>query len=213
MTDFFLFVGYFLLLINFFLFLRGFSNQGKAFKIFTIYLFGIFVIQITAYVFKIERINNLFISHFYFIFQLIIISLFYHNLLKEKYQRKIIQISFLLCIVSLLILYLVNPSLFFEFNLFEVFITSFLLIIYSTFHLYNQLDSKREYYYINLGILIYLFGSTILFLVGNLMLSFKTELNKITWNLNACLYIVYQLFILYEWKISFSKNKKQQNEF
>ncbi|KIX22285.1 hypothetical protein SY27_06230 [Flavobacterium sp. 316] len=167
----------------------------------------------TAYVFKIERINNLFISHFYFIFQLIIISLFYHNLLKEKYQRKIIQISFLLCIVSLLILYLVNPSLFFEFNLFEVFITSFLLIIYSTFHLYNQLDSKREYYYINLGILIYLFGSTILFLVGNLMLSFKTELNKITWNLNACLYIVYQLFILYEWKISFSKNKKQQNEF
>ena len=99
----------------------------------------------------------------------------------------------------------VYPNLFFEFNLFEIFITSFPIIIYSTFYLYNLLNKKKDFYYINLGLLIYLFGSTVLFLVGNLVAKLDNNLNDIPWILNSVLYIMYQIFILAEWKINFSK--------
>ncbi|CAM4007218.1 YhhN-like protein [Flavobacterium jumunjinense] len=209
MNDIFADIGYLLLLINMVFYLKGFSNNGRAFKSFVYYLIVIFIIQIVSSVYQYFEVNNLFISHFYFLSQFFILRIFYYFLVKDKLQKKIIRITFSLCLLSLLIQYFISPTIFFGFNLYEVFITSFLLIIYSTFHLYNQLDSKKEFYYINLGILIYLFGSTILFLVGNLMLKFDSKYNKIPWILNSLLYIVYQLFILYEWKVSFLNNKKK----
>lgn len=198
------YIGYFFLLLNLIVFLKGFSKNGKAFKIFTIYTGAILIIQLVSTILFKFRINNLFLSHFYFIFQFLLLSLFYYNLLKESLQKKTVAIFIILCPLILIVQYLINNTLFFKFNLFEIFITSFLLIIYSTFHLYNMLNGKREFYYINLGILLYLFGSTVLFLVGNLMNSLSSELNELTWILNSILYIVYQMFILTEWKKSFS---------
>jgi uncharacterized protein YqhQ len=73
-----------------------------------------------------------------------------------------------------------------------------------------MLDEKKEFYFVNMGILMYLFGSTILFLVGNLTTKFSKDFNMITWMLNALLIIVYHLFILYEWKVSFLKSNQLQ---
>lgn len=198
-------IGCVLLFINLILFLKGFFKYGKAFKVFTTYLCGIFIIQVTSIVLRDRHINNLYISHFYFIFQLIILGYFYIIILKEDSQKKLAKASILLCLAVLGIQYSYNPDLFFKFNLFEIFITSFLLIIFSVFHFYNLLNDKKEFYYINMGVLIYLFASTILFLVGNLMASLSAEVNKITWILNASLYIVYQLLVFTEWRKNFSK--------
>ncbi|ODS81579.1 MAG: hypothetical protein ABS44_19090 [Chryseobacterium sp. SCN 40-13] len=41
------------------------------------------------------------------------------------------------------------------------------------FHFYNLLNKEKNYYYINTGILIYLFGSTVLFISGNLINTLK----------------------------------------
>jgi hypothetical protein len=71
-----------------------------------------------------------------------------------------------------------------------------------------MLNEKKEFYFINMGILFYLFGSTILFLVGNLTIALSPKMNKITWILNSILYILYQIFILVEWKKSFSKKRE-----
>ncbi|WP_245892150.1 hypothetical protein [Flavobacterium pallidum] len=101
-------------------------------------------------------------------------------------------------LLALSIQYTLIPGLFFKFNLFEIFLTSFTLIIFSTFHFYNLLNQKKEFYYINSGILVYLFGSTVLFLTGNLVSSLSSEVNTITWTLNAFLYVIYQLFVLVE---------------
>jgi hypothetical protein len=207
MNNFFADIGYLILLINVILFIKGFSNNGKAFKIFTIYSVLIFIIQIIVNVLNYFKINNLFLSHFYFISQFLLLSFFYLTILKINFQKKIIKLLLILCPFTLMMQYIINPNLFFKFNLFEIFITSFPIIIFATFHLYNLLIEERKFYYINLGILIYLFGSTILFLVGNLMLSLSPSLNKLTWILNSVLYIIYQLFILAEWKINFSKKK------
>lgn len=200
--------GYLLLLLNIVLFSIGFSNNGRAYRVFFYYLKVIFLIQITAKTFTFFQKNNLFLSHFYFILQFVLLSFFYLNLGLGDLQKKIIKGGFVFCLSILGIQYALDASLFLKFNLFEIFITSFLIIIYGTFQLYNLLNEKKEFYYINLGILIYLFGSTVLFLAGNLATKMEAEFNDIPWILNAFLYVVYQLFILYEWKKSFSKTKK-----
>jgi len=205
MNNFFADIGYFILLINVILFIKGFSNNGKAFKIFTIYSVLIFIIQIIVNVLNYLKINNLFLSHFYFILQFFLLSFFYLTILKVNFQKTTIKLLLILCPLILVIQYLMDPNLFFEFNLFEIFITSFPIIIYSTYYLYNLLNEKKDFYYINLGILIYLFGSTVLFLVGNLVAKLDNNLNDIPWILNSALYIMYQLFILVEWKNNFSK--------
>ena len=205
MNNFFADIGYFILLINVILFIKGFSNNGKAFKIFALYSVLIFIIQIIVNVLNYLKINNLFLSHFYFILQFFLLSFFYLTILKVNFQKKIINILLILCPLILFIQYIIAPNLFFEFNLFEIFITSLPIIIYSTFYLYNLLNEKKDFYYINLGILIYLFGSTVLFLVGNLVVKLDNSLNDIPWILNSALYIIYQLFILVELKNNFSK--------
>lgn len=207
MIELFAYIANAILLVNLILYFKGFSLNGKAFNFFVLYLLIITIIQFLITVFQFFRINNLMFSHFYFIFQFIVLTFFYLSILIKEKQKKILKISSFFVVLSLLIQYFFTPSLFFKFNLFEVFITSFLLIIYSVFHLYNQLDEKKNYYYINLGILIYLFGSTVFFLAGNLIIKFNNEWGKIPWYLNAFMYIVYQLFILYEWKSNKSNFK------
>lgn len=200
-------IGYVLLVLNLILFCMGFLKNGKAYKIFTLYLIVIFIIQMIVNVFSYLNYNNLYLSHFYFILQFILLSFFYLEILKKGFQKKTVQIALLVCPLVLILQYSLNTGVFFKFNLFEIFITSFLIIIYSTFYLYNMLNEKKEFYAINIGILIYLFGSTVLFLVGNIMTKLNNTLNEYTWVLNSGLYVIYQLFILYEWKVSFALKK------
>lgn len=201
------YIGHLFLLLNLILFFIKFNNQGKAYKIFTLYLGFIFVVQILAQIYNSLNINNLFLSHFYFISQFVLLSLFFKTILKERYQKNIVKSCLILGLLVLGIQYAFDPNLFLKFNLFEIFITSFFLIIFATFHFYNMLNEKKEFYYINVGILMYLFGSTILFLVGNLTTTLSSKVSLITWIFNSTLYIVYQLFILIEWKKNFSKKE------
>ncbi len=182
-----------------------FPGKNIAYKIFTFYLFVIICVQIGAKICLLKRIPNLFLSHVYFIGQFAILSLFYLKLVRDQFQQKVIKIGFVLVLSTLIIQYGLKPEMFLKFNLYEIFITSFLLIIYSVFHFYNMLDDVKEFYFINMGILLYLFASTILFLIGNLTAKFSKDLSMITWTLNAFLVIVNNLFYLYEWKISYYK--------
>jgi hypothetical protein len=204
------YIGYFILFLNLILFLIRLPNQGKPYKIFTFYLGLIFLIQFLSEILIQLKTNNLFLSHFYFVGQFIVLSFFYFSLLsKVLAQKKMVKIGLISALLVLILQYLNEPNLFFKFNLVEIFITSFVLIIFATFHFYNLLNEKKEFYYVNIGISIYLFGSTVLFFVGNLMTTLSPEFNKIPWILNSFLYIIYQLFITYEWKISFSKRAIQ----
>jgi hypothetical protein len=198
-------LGYLLLLINTIFFFIGFSKNGRAYRIFAFYLCIMFIIQIIVSIMQYMRIDNLFLSHFYFILQFIILSFFYLNLQFKKQQDRIVKGGLVFCLTTLALQYVLNPSIFFKFDLFEIFITSFLLIAYATFHLYNLLNEKRTFYYINLGILTYLFGSTVLFLAGNLVAKLRPEFNDVPWILNSILYVFYQILILMEYKVSFYK--------
>ncbi len=171
----------------------------RSFYIFTFYLFVMIIIQSCTSYLKSIHVNNLFVSHYYFILQFVLLSLFYLNIIDNAFQKKTIKITVPFCLLILGIQYYLNNDLYEKFNLFEIFITSFLLIIFSMFHFYNILNEKKKYYYINTGILLYLFGSTVLFISGNLISKLDLAPSKIVWILNSLLYIVYQVFILIEW--------------
>lgn len=205
-------IGYVLLLINCILLLKGFSKNGKPFKIFAFYCFAMFAVQMSATVLVKMHIQNLFLSHYYFILQFIVLSFFYHQLLREKFQKSIIVYTLIGCLAALCIQYIFDPSLYHRFNLFEIFITSLPLIVYATFHLYNLLNEQKEYYYINIGLLVYLFGSTIVFLTANLLISWHSKIPfRYVFDLNVYLYVVYQLFILFELR-KILTHKKAENE-
>ena len=209
-SEVFIYIGYFVLFLNCILLLKGFSKNGKPFKIFTVYSLLMFSVQIAAHILVKMHMVNLFLSHFYFGLQFLLLSFFYYYLMKESFQKKTILITLIVCSLLLVIQYSLDWSLFFKFSLFEIFITSLPLITYATFHLYNLLNEKKQFYYITTGLLIYLFGSTIVFLTANLLISMKSRVVfEQIYNLNVYLYVVYQLFILYDLKsLLISVNKK-----
>lgn len=171
------------------------------------------LVQLASHIIVKMHFENLFLSHFYFVLQFLLLSFFYYYLMKESFQKKTILIALIVCSLLLVIQYSLDWSLFFKFSLFEIFITSLPLITYATFHLYNLLNEKKQFYYITTGLLIYLFGSTIVFLTANLLISLKSRIafNQI-YNLNVYLYVVYQLFILYDLKSILVTKKSKAHE-
>lgn len=146
-------------------------------------------------------------SHFYFVGQLVLLAIFYFLLVKDVVKKKIIVTGTCAGLLALAIQYSCDPVMFSKFNLFEITITSLLVVFFALLHLYDMLTDKKEYYYITIGIIIYLLASTILFLVGNLTIGLSENLKFLSWTLNAVLVLVNQLFVLYEWKISFYKKR------
>lgn len=80
------------------------------------------------------------------------------------------------------------------------------------FHFYNILNESKKFFYINMGILIYLFSSTIIFISGNLMVSLSSNFNNVIWLINGVLYLIYQIFILVEYIKHYSSNNNKNNE-
>lgn len=188
-----------LLFINFILFLLRFNKGNKAYRIYTIYLGVIVAVQIALKSFIYFGYENLVLSHAYFCGQFIMLSLFYIELLKEKYQQQIIKWNLGITISVVVLSFSLNPSSLFNYNPIEILFTSISLIVYSTFHFYNMLSNKKEFYYINCGVLIYLFGSTVTFLPRNLHYKFDFSFDNILQSLNIGLYITYLIFIFIEW--------------
>lgn len=190
-------IGYLLLLINCIILGKNILNKTKELKVFFVYNVLMFIIQMITAVLFYYSINNLFLSHFYFIGQFILVSYFYYLLIEESFQRKIICIISPLSLLLVGIQYAFESENFFKLNLFEIFMMSLPLIIYATFHLYNLLTKEKRFYYITTGLIIYLFGSTAVFLTYKFSSSIdKLSTTKYIWLFNLCLYIVYQLFIL-----------------
>lgn len=209
MFNFFDIVANLFLYINFILFLLRFKKETKAYKIYTIYLGIIVAVQIALKAFIYFGYQNLILSHAYFCGQFIMLSLFYYEILKEKYQKQIVKWNLAITISIVVATFLLNPSSLFNYNPIEILFTSISLIVYSAFHFYNMLSNKKEFYYINCGVSIYMFGSTVVFLPRNLHTIYDHSFSDILNMLNIVLYLVYLILIFIEW---FKLNSKKVNE-
>lgn len=195
-----------LLIINAILFLTFNLKPKKALKIFSWYLVVIVIIQIKSYLLLIEKENNLYLSHYYFILQFIFLGLFYLTIFKSKSQKKAVIIVEILVLIILGLQYYYDPSLYLEFNLLEIVLTSLAIVSFSVLYFYNSLIEKTEFIYINSGIFIYLLCSTLIFCSGNIFTDQDSStVRNILWLLNSILYIVYLIFIFLEWYKSLKK--------
>ncbi len=200
-----------LLLVNTFLYTKSYNSLKKviAFKLLYLYIALSFVLNIITIISSAYKYNNLFLSHFYFIFQLILISAFYIIIFKTIKQRRLVRILFISIITTLAIQYTINPYAYFRFSLLEIFLTSFPLIIYSIIHLYNSLTTKGEYLYVNAAILIYLTATTLIFILGNYLTGIDIDkaLARNIWIIHKALNVIFLILFLLEWKNSFSSYK------
>ncbi len=206
------YTGIILIFINALLYLIGYKRYKNvlAYKYFSWYLFISFIVSVTAFVYAKFKITNLHFSHAYFISQFLLLSLFYRSLFKSN-QKKYLVIIMVLVTLILAIQYALKPSLLYQFNLFEIFITSFPIVVYAAIHLYNSLNTVYVYSLINAGVLIYITSSTLIFILGNYISyeDMNSDIKRNIYLINKILYVVYLTLILIQWKTSFRPVKSK----
>lgn len=196
----------YLLAFNILLFLKTVVRE-KIFIIFFCYLLTVGVIQFySTYLFN-KRINNIWLSHYYFISQFLFLSFFYYYLLKKRKIRIVIGGIIIFTMVVFTFQYLIEDHLFEKYNSLGIFFTQVVISSYAVIYFLNTLTKEKSYSYINSGIFIYMLTSSLIFAAGNLLVDTGPSLYMYFWVLNAFFCLLYQILINIEWWKSFYRKK------
>jgi len=181
------------------LYLLGYRYYSKAYKIFSIYLIGITLIQLTMrIVIKADLTEtNLFMFVYYFVFQFIALSIFYKKLLNFKWVHYVTAAA----LVFFAFQYIRDPNMYFRYNPIGVIIGQGIIVIYSLLYFYKLLSEKGEFMIVNIGVFFYLLSSMLIFASGNLALNIELSENvpMILSQTNLLLYLIFQILIIIEW--------------
>jgi hypothetical protein len=207
MDDFLIYFDYLILVVNVGLYSFSFFRKEKANIFLLLYLIFSLLMQLGMEFLYHLKMNNLLLMNFSFLQQMVFLGLFYRSLYKLDIQKKFVSISLVLVLFVLIARLFFDPDLLFKFNLAQITITSLLTVVFALIHFYNMITENKQYYYLTIGVIGYMFGSTVLFLLGNLTIGLGDDFKYLSWRLNAFLVIVYYLFILFEWIKSFSKKE------
>jgi membrane-associated HD superfamily phosphohydrolase len=184
------------LAINAFLFFKSYRNRTVAFKIIAFYLLYTLILQLRMFYLASLKEDNLPYSHFYFIGQLVFLSFFFMEELKNKTLSKRIKTYLLFALIALGIYYSLYPESYEKFNTFEIVVTSFPLLVYCFIFFTKRVgSSNNNFMFFIAGLFLYILCSTLLFAAGNVKASIKPYI----WAFNVVLYLIYQLCILLEW--------------
>ena len=209
MDDFLIYFDYLILVVNVGLYSFSFFRKEKANIFLLLYLIFSLLMQLGMEFLYHLKMNNLLLMNFSFLQQMVFLGLFYRSLYKLDIQKKFVSISLVLVLFVLIARLFFDPDLLFKFNLAQITITSLLTVVFALIHFYNMITENKQYYYLTIGVVGYMFGSTVLFLLGNLTIGLGDDFKYLSWRLNAFLVIVYYLFILFEWIKSFSKKNAE----
>lgn len=189
-------ISIFILAINVFLFFKSYRNKTVAFKIIAFYLLFTLITELRmSYLSSLKELNW-HISHFYFIGQLVFLSFFFMQELKNKVLSKRIKTYLLFALIALGIYYSLYPESYEKFNTFEIVVTSIPLLVYCFIFFTKRIESSNSnFMFFNAGLFLYILCSTLLFVAGNV----KAGIKLYIWSFNVVLVIIYQLCILLEW--------------
>ncbi len=189
------------------LFTIGFTRNGKAYRIFTLYLILISAIQLAMWYYSFHKLNNIFFFHFYFIGQFIFISLFYYNLLKNKFILLVLGLG----LAAIGVQYVLESTIFYEYNTYGVSMTQSIIVIYAIVYYYKSLTVANPFILINTGILLYFMTSILSFASGNLFLQLDIpkETKRYIGLVNQFLYFVFQILIFIEWYRNYRVKKTE----
>ena len=203
-----IYAGYLFLFINTLIYLFQIKGSYKTYRIFTGYLVFISIIQFINWFLAENKIDNLYLSHYYFIGQFIWLSFFFRSLISNSSYKKGIVFIASTIVVYLVIEYLLWPEKYFKFNLSEIILCSIPIVLYSILFFFQSMASdEKKYLFINSGIFLYLLCSTLIFVAGNYVSPKQTFWNQFIWFMNSLLYIVYLILIFVEWYKNFRKGE------
>lgn len=196
-------IGLLFLLINCILFIRNWKNKDGLYKIVTLYLSVLFVVELLCNIIGFLKPNsNFFLSHYYFNIQFVVLSFFFYKLFKEKLLKLLVVINWIVVILIIGYQYIANPELYWKFNIFEIGITSIILFAYCVIYFFKNLEVNHSYFYFCLGLTFYLSSSAFIFLSGNTeLVFFEKPFYFDIWVFNSLFYILYQSLIFKEWKL------------
>jgi len=194
-------MGVVFLSINTILYFTGFARHGKACKTFFFYLLGVLIIQLAMEVYAIYNINNHFLSTYYLFLNFTLLSVFFHHLFGSIGHKAVKFIKYItpLVLLGMGVQYIINPSLYFQFNSTGFLVTTVIVIVYSALYLYELLSKKIAFTNIISGMLIYYISSSLIFATATALISFDEGTSLLIWKVNAVLFIIYQILILREW--------------
>lgn len=209
-------VGLFFLLANAIRFYMTCKDRDVLYRIITAYLVLLFCVELLCNIIGFLYPNsNFFLSHYYFNFQFITLNLFFYKSFSNQKLKQIMIMVFVSVLLFLGYQYYNKPSLYWEFNLVEIALTSIPLLCYAVYFIVSNLKNhKHNYFYFCNGLIIYLTSSAGIFLSGNTESVIFTEPFVLDfWFFNSLFYILYQFLIYKEWKaLNFRRtaNKKFQ---
>ncbi|MCL7755081.1 hypothetical protein [Polaribacter sp. Z022] len=195
-------LGYFFLIVNTFLFILSFNKKDKALKYFILNLVLCSVVQLISSKLHDKGINNLYLSHYFFTGQFLLLSLFYSSLSGyEKIKKPIKYFSFTLTL-SIILYFSLNSKAYVKWNELEIGLTSIPLLLYSFLFFLKKVDDNNDkiYIYFNSGFFVYTLCSTLIFILGNIG---SREIKLIVWDINQILYLIFQILIFIEWYKNF----------
>lgn len=202
--------GLLFLLINTYLFTKNKQVRNSVSKIFILYLVMLSIIEISCNIIGTLNPNsNFFLSHLYFGFQFVLLSILYYNLILNKIFKKNIIVITIIQSIYLIGFYIINKEAFWNFNTYEIISTSFILIFYAQYFLFQNIEKTHKYFNFSIGLTIYLSCSIAIFLSGSLDLVLCEEPYIDIWVFNSIFYIVFQYFIYKEYL--FVKNRTKIN--
>ena len=196
------YMGSVILFINTVAYFTGFNQKGKASKYFALYLLATLLIQVIMEICAAGNINNHFLSTYYLFSQFIFLSYFFYYLCGNSSKRVGLAIKYLSMLITagLALQYTFHPSLYFNFNSVGFLVTTSILVIYSVVYLYKLLSKSLPFHYTTIGIFIYLISTSVIFAAASSIVQFSDAIGLFLWKINAGMFIIYQLLILYEWK-------------
>jgi hypothetical protein len=152
-----------------------------------------------------EYETNLFLSHWYFILQFILLSLFYRELMNYKWIYYILG----LFLIFLGYQYISDPGLYSRYNALGMVISQIVLVAYALLYMYKSLSEQREFTIVNTGIFVYLIASSLIFASGNLVFNIEVPVafSDLLANINVVLFFAFQILIFVEWWKNYSVPK------
>lgn len=199
------------ILIPLFIALFNYKFLDKPLIIIVLFLIGSAIFNLVGIVMANYAIPNLWVFHFYNIFEFALVSWFYNALFKYKFNKVIFILIAILTVLCLINLIFVQKNM--QFNTYTRSLEAIIVIGYCIVF-FNQQSQRMDEYnwsaesfnWINVGFLVYFAGTFFTYLFSNyLVLGNDRKISRIIWTVQDTILIIeYLLFA-----VGFYKCRKQ----
>lgn len=184
------------------------TNRSGWLKIIVVFLWTMLFIQLASEVATCLYHYNLYFSHIYTCSQSVLLGAFYYRICRNVKQRKFIKWYLICMTLVLMIQYIIYPSLFFRYNIVEIILGNYVLVIASFFYLYNTTSEKRHFAYLSLGILLWAVLDISVLMFGNVLAMIQIQESGIIWLMRQFSVLLFHTMILIQWFKLFGFNSK-----